>query len=225
MASKKRGLNEGSALFFLFKPFKWFFTYLILFCSFVAIATCSLVYFCTKSDLLSIAKHYSITKISQAAIEHQIGHFFYKILHWVVFDLPGIKNLLFSNAPSSDLNGQVQSALIRNYDQILKFDLTLQIVSMRMGILLTYSCTILLILVALATFDGLMSRKIRTACLGRESSTMYHQAKFLRSGVLIFTCLLFFSWPSYLDPLWLIVFGAVFALFVWLQAKFYKKYV
>ena len=222
----KHGLNDGSAIFFLLKPFKWLLTISILFSSLSAIAITSLMYFCTKKELIVLASKYISPKMSKYGLEQIIGEKIYKFLHWLLFDITKIQRLLSrKNIGPEDLDSKVQSVLVQNYDQIIRLDFSLQIVSMRMGLLIAYSCTILIIITLLAFLDGLMARKIRTACLGRESSTMYHQAKFLRSGAVIFTSILFFSWPNYLDPVWLILFGGAFMVSIWVQAKYYKKYV
>lgn len=228
MANKKtkHGVNDGSAIFFLIKPFRWLTTVTIIFVSFCAIASTSLMYFCTKKELMIIAGKYGAPNMSKFGIEHLIGEKIYRFLNWVVFDLTKIQRILTrKHVGPEDLDSKVQSALIQNFEQLQRLDFILQIISIRMGLLIAYCCTILIVITLLSMYDGLMSRKIRTACLGRESSTMYHQAKFLRSGSVIFTCILFFSWPRYLDPFWLMFFGAVFSAFVWLQAKYYKKYV
>ena len=222
----KHGVNDGSAIFFLIKPFKWLLTIIILFSSLSAIAITSLMYFCSKKDLIILASKYIGPKMSKYGLEQFLGEKIYKFLSWFVFDLTKVQKILTKkNISPDDLDSKVQSVLVQNYDQFIKLDLSLQIISVRMGLLIAYCCTVLVIITLLALYDGLMARKIRTACLGRESSTMYHQAKFLRSGAVIFTSILFFSWPKFLDPVWLIVFGAIFGIFVWLQAKYYKKYI
>ena len=222
----KHGLNDGSAVFFLIKPFKWLLTIIILFGSLSTIAISALMYFCSKKDLVAIASKYVGPKMSKYGLEQILGEKIYKFLSWAIFDVTKIQKILTKkNISPEDLDSKLQSVLVQNYEQFIKLDLSIHIVSYRMGLLIAYCSTVLVIITLLAAYDGLMARKIRTACLGRESSTMYHQAKFLRSGVVIFTSILFFSWPTYLDPVWLIFFGVVFGIFVWLQAKYYKKYI
>ena len=222
----KHGINDGSAIFFLIKPFKWFITISILFTSFSALAMTSLMYFCSKKELIVLAGKYISPQMSKYGLEQVLGEKIYRFLSWIVFDLTKVQKMLAKkNLPPEDLDSKVQSVLVQNYDQFIKLDLSLQIISVRMGLLIAYCCTVLVIITLLALYDGLMARKIRTACLGRESSTMYHQAKFLRAGSVIFTCILFFSWPAYLDPLWLIIFSSIFGALIWIQAKYYKNYV
>jgi hypothetical protein len=70
-----------------------------------------------------------------------------------------------------------------------------------------------------------MERRVRTVSLGRESATIYHQSKFYRTGAIVLAVMVFLSWPTYLEPVWLVVFSVVFAVLVRTQARYYKKYV
>ena len=224
VSNKKHGLSDGSAIYFLIKPFRSIITISILFFSFVSIAMTSLLYSCNKTTLYLLLKSYKGLQLSKVGLEQYFSYYIYKVLSWLAFDVTQVRKAL-SNSASKGLDNSYISMVAKNVDSLQSFDYALQIVSYRIGILVAYSMTILLFVVAVAFFDGWMERKIRTACLGRESSTMYHQAKFLRSGSVVLTCMVFLSWPTYLDPLWLVIFAAVFGTFVWIQAKYYKKYV
>ena len=224
VSNKKHGLSDGSAIYFLIKPFRSIITISILFFSFVSIAMLSLLFFCNKTTLYFLLKSYKGLQLSKIGLEQYFSYYIYKILSWFAFDLTQIRSTL-SSQNTKGFNNTYYSYVAKNVDALQSFDYALQIVSYRIGILIAYSITMLFFVVAVAFFDGWMERKIRTACLGRESSTMYHQAKFLRSGSVVLTCMVFLSWPTYLDPLWLVIFAAVFGTFVWIQAKYYKKYV
>ena len=74
--------------------------------------------------------------------------------------------------------------------------------------------------------DGLVDRYIRSACAGRESSSLYHRAKYAQLGLSALGAMVFLCWPYYLDVRWLLFplsFGL--ALLARIQWKYYKKYL
>lgn len=78
----------------------------------------------------------------------------------------------------------------------------------------------------LAFMDGAVARWIRRACGGRESSTIYHRAKYLH--VLLGTLLLVvWFWSPVRLELWQLglSFVVLGTLLLRIQLKFYKKYI
>ena len=107
---------------------------------------------------------------------------------------------------------------------IQKFDDTLKVISMRIGNITIYLFfTIYLSVIAL--IDGLNARKIRQANAGRESASLYHRAKYLRTGILWSSIFIYLTLPVAVSPQWLLipVFGIAVSIFV--QAKYLKKYL
>ena len=227
MATSKtqRGLNDGSAIYFLIKPFKILWTTGILCLSFVAIGATSLMYFCTKDSLSALLRAHEEIRITNNGLEQGLGYWIFKFFSWIAFDLTQIRLALNSNPVLGTAMYGFKRFLMQQYEGLMMFNMALQIISYRVGILLAYTFTLLLVVLIVATFDGWMERRVRTLCLGRESSTMYHQAKFFRTGAIVSSVMVFLSWPAYLEPVWLVVFSVVFAVFVRTQAKYYKKYI
>ncbi|WP_429500794.1 DUF4400 domain-containing protein (plasmid) [Robbsia andropogonis] len=84
-----------------------------------------------------------------------------------------------------------------------------------------------LLIVAVATCDGLVARYIRRACGGNESATRFHHAKRLLSvGVAPLVMLIWLVVPYPLQLHWLF-FPTVLitAISIWTMTKYYKKYV
>ena len=227
MATSKtqRGLNDGSAIYFLIKPFKTFWTMCILCLSFIGIGTASLMNFCNKESLSTLVRIHEQIRLTSTGLEQSLGYWVFKFLSWLAFDVTQIRHVLQGNPQSGTAMFGIKKLLVQKYESLDLFNNALQVVSFRVGILLAYGSTLLLVVIVVATFDGWMERRVRTACLGRESSTMYHQAKFFRTGAIVLAIMIFLSWPTYLEPFWLVVFSVIFAVFVRTQAKYYKKYI
>ena len=110
------------------------------------------------------------------------------------------------------------------YGYIQQFNGTLKIISMRLGnaaIYIFYA----LFLGIIALIDGLNARKIRQANAARESASLYHRAKYLRTGILWSSIFLYLVLPIAINPQWLLVPVVCIALSVFMQAKYLKKYL
>jgi hypothetical protein len=78
----------------------------------------------------------------------------------------------------------------------------------------------------LAILDGLVERARRKYGGGRESSTIYHRAKYFQVTILTVACAAFLWWPGDLDSSLIITLTTLGCAFlVRLQAEYYKKYV
>lgn len=100
-----------------------------------------------------------------------------------------------------------------------------QILAIRAAILVAY-LPWMAFLYLLAVIDGLVERARRTYGAGRESSTLYHRAKYFQVTLATLAVTAYLWWPTTLDPrssLVLIPLGC--ALLARLQAKYYKKYL
>ncbi|MBR0129190.1 MAG: DUF4400 domain-containing protein, partial [Neisseriaceae bacterium] len=92
----------------------------------------------------------------------------------------------------------------RFYDAAQHLHSTLKIISLRIGnaaIYIFYS----LLLGIIALIDGLNARKIRQANAGRESASLYHRAKYLRTGILFSSIFLYLTLPFAINPQWLML--------------------
>ncbi len=100
-----------------------------------------------------------------------------------------------------------------------------QVISIRAAVLVAYLPWIGF-LYLLAILDGVVERARRKYGGGRESSTIYHRAKYFQVTIFTVVGAAFLWWPSDLDSSFIITLTTVgCALLARLQAKYYKKYV
>jgi integrating conjugative element membrane protein (TIGR03747 family) len=150
-------------------------------------------------------------------------------VYWLFFKLTLIHEAMerFSqDAPTNMIDMVYRNALIvPNKTEIRVAMLSTQLFSVRLALVL--GCLPLLVVAyAAGMIDGLVERYIRSVSAGRESSSLYHRAKFfqLSGGVTLlmgFICL-----PLPVDPRLILIPGAlVIGLLARLQWKYYKKYL
>lgn len=168
------------------------------------------------NDELVMAQKIGITKNltqqvkqNKTPINITITRYTYKGLYWTFFQA-----LRLEKMPESH----------RFYDAVQHLHSTLKIISLRIGnaaIYIFYS----LLLGIIALIDGLNARKIRQANAGRESSSLYHRAKYLRTGILFSSIFLYLTLPFAINPQWLMLPVIGIALSIFMQAKYLKKYL
>lgn len=79
---------------------------------------------------------------------------------------------------------------------------------------------------AVGSADGLVQRYIRRAGAGRESSSLYHRAKYFQMGGAAFLGLIYVCLPIAIDPRWIMLpAAAVLALLSRIQWTYFKKYL
>ncbi|MBR5675411.1 MAG: DUF4400 domain-containing protein [Neisseriaceae bacterium] len=133
----------------------------------------------------------------------------YNGLYWLFFKVARLEEVSANN---------------QFYGYVQQFNGTLKIISMRLGNAAIYIFyAIFLSLIAL--IDGLNARKIRQANAGRESASLYHRAKFLRTSVLWSSIFIYMVAPVAINPQWLLIPVILIALSVFMQAKYLKKYL
>lgn len=100
-----------------------------------------------------------------------------------------------------------------------------QIFGVRLAILMGAAPLILLVW-TLGLVDGLTQRYIRRACAGRESSSMYHRAKFFQFAGLATGAMVYLMWPASIRPEWIVLPLALFTgLLSRVQWTYLKKYL
>ena len=215
-------MKESTILRTLTLPFRsmriLIFVILILFGSSIALQT----YFYTP-DLLaqelavaqkigttqSIYNHKKQQQITKPPMNIAITRHTYNGLYWLFFKATHLEEVSANN---------------QFYGYIQQFNGTLKIISMRLGnaaIYIFYA----LFLGIIALIDGLNARKIRQANAARESASLYHRAKYLRTGILWSSIFLYLVLPIAINPQWLLVPVVCIALSVFMQAKYLKKYL
>lgn len=100
-----------------------------------------------------------------------------------------------------------------------------QMLAVRAAILVS-ALPLLLLAYGVAIVDGSVGRYIRRAAGGRESSTIYHRAKYVHVMVATVAIMGYLWWPYALSPqLPLLAAITAFALLLRTQIQYYKKYV
>ena len=100
-----------------------------------------------------------------------------------------------------------------------------QIFGVRLAILIG-AAPLFLLVWALGLVDGLTQRHIRRACAGRESSSMYHRAKFFQFAGLALGTMVYLMWPTSIRPEWIVLqLAVVMGLLSRVQWTYLKKYL
>ncbi len=100
-----------------------------------------------------------------------------------------------------------------------------QIFGVRLAILIG-ALPLFLLVWALGLVDGLTQRSIRRACAGRESSSMYHRAKFFQFAGLATGAMLYLMWPVSIRPEWIVLpLALLIGLLSRVQWTYLKKYL
>jgi integrating conjugative element membrane protein (TIGR03747 family) len=79
-----------------------------------------------------------------------------------------------------------------------------QLFGVRLAILIG-AAPLFLLVWSLGMVDGLTQRTIRRACAGRESSSMYHRAKFFQYAGLATGAMVYLMWPVSIRPEWIVL--------------------
>lgn len=100
-----------------------------------------------------------------------------------------------------------------------------QIIGVRLAILFG-AAPLILLAWGLGFADGLTQRHIRRACAGRESSSMYHRAKFFQFAGLSLGAMVYLLWPVSIRPEWIVLpLALLTGLSSRVQWTYMKKYM
>lgn len=100
-----------------------------------------------------------------------------------------------------------------------------QIIAIRAAILVSFLSWAGFLYV-LALVDGIVQRWQRKYGGGRESSTLYHRAKYLQVTMLTIAISAYLWWPTHIDPSIIIALAFLASsILARVQVEFYKKYV
>ena len=220
--SRNEFMKESTILRTLTLPFRsvriLIFVILILFGSSIALQT----YFHTP-DLLaqelavaqkigttqSIYNHKNQQQIIKPPMNITITLHTYNSLYWLFFKAARLEEVSANN---------------QFYGYIQQFNGNLKIISMRLGNVAIYIFYALFLSI-IALIDGLNARKIRQANAARESASLYHRAKYLRTSILFSTIFIYLTLPIAINPQWLLIPVIAIAISVFMQAKYLKKYL
>jgi len=110
-------------------------------------------------------------------------------------------------------------------DELYLAMLRAQIYGVRLAILMG-AAPLFLLIWALGLVDGLSQRHIRRTCAGRESSSMYHRAKFFQFAGLALGAMVYLMWPVSIRPEWIVIpLALLTGLLSRVQWTYLKKYL
>ena len=149
-------------------------------------------------------------------------------LYAVLFELTGIHEMgmRFAQGPALSIPDTITRSAYFVYREGIEVVMVgTQLFGVRVA-LLGSGVPLLALIYVVALVDGLVQRAVRRASGGRESSSLYHRAKYLQilgaAGVLALVLLL----PISADPRWVGVPAIVLiALAARVQGSFYKKHL
>lgn len=150
--------------------------------------------------------------------------------HWIVFEATEAQRRLL-RPPEAKRDDKLGKAVKRGFwaafqPQLRTMAWATVLFGAKVGIMLL-AIPIFIVLMAVATVDGLVQRYVRKACGGHESAALYHRAKLYGMKLLPpFAAVIFLCVPVSFDPAWVFVPTAVLsALLLRVQATYYKKYL
>lgn len=136
-----------------------------------------------------------------------------KGVYWVFFQLVPFERWMTSAAllpPNPDVTYYGGDIIARDHlvyhlqDEIYLAMYRAQIFGVRLAILIG-TAPLFLLAWSLGLVDGLTQRYIRRACAGRESSSMYHRAKFFQFAGLGAGAMIYLMWPTSIRPEWIVL--------------------
>lgn len=150
-------------------------------------------------------------------------------LYWLVWELTRIHEAMIAFAdptPRGMLDTYLRNVLIVPFaaEIYVLMDAT-KIFGERLALFIT-AWPVFGLAYVVGTVDGLVQRYIRRSGAGRESSGLYHRAKFLQLGGAAFLTLGYACIPMTIDPRWVILpSAAILAVLARIQWTYYKKYL
>lgn len=238
MASNPQWLFDSLTLKFITQPFK---IALTIFCVVLILFGTSIItqtYFSKNDRLLSeeIAMLNSLqypplikyqmegTAYVQETINYKATKLTYSFLDMLFFDLTTIRKAWTAQSKEDYGYGLKTKFLIPHNQYLVQLDETLKLISIRVGHIV-YVLAFTLVITIVMGIDGLVARQIRKSNAGRESSGLYHRAKYWRSGVVWLSILIYLASPFIISPILLFIPALLFAFLIRLQAVYLKKYL
>ena len=149
-------------------------------------------------------------------------------LYTLIFRVTGIHEVGTRFADGAALSVPdtiVRNAYVANFEGIHVAMLGTQLFGVRLATLIAV-LPLMALVYAVAMADGLVRRAIRRVSGGRESSSIYHRAKYLQFVILVSCMAILLLWPSLIDFLaissMVLAIAAVLARVQWC---YYKKHL
>jgi integrating conjugative element membrane protein (TIGR03747 family) len=153
--------------------------------------------------------------------------------YWMFFKVTQIDKMMrnaatLGNANSLDRGGDI---LVRNnlvshiQDEIFLSMYVVQDFAVRI-VLLMGAWPLYLLMFSLGLVDGLAERSIRRACAGRESSSLYHRAKYLQFASFVMAGMVYVLLPYSIRPEWFFIpLAGLLLVLSRVQWTYLKKYL
>lgn len=239
MASNNASIHEVHLASAFYWPFKLLFTVVLVFLG-LGIATMvidiiAMKYFWADSDglahmrqVLELSAH-ATTWFGNETLATRLANQVSELTYWVFFKATNLHQAVERFAdptPVNTVDTFYRNQIIAPFQQeIFVAMLGIQTYGVRLSILLS-SLPLFIIGYGVGFFDGLVARFIRRASAGRESSSLYHRAKFAQLSALAFIAMLYLCVPINFDPRFIVLPTALLiGLLARLQWKYYKKYL
>ncbi len=150
-------------------------------------------------------------------------------LYWLIWEITSIHDAMtaFSDpTPRGLLDTFLRNVLIVPFQAeiYVLMDAT-KIFGVRLAIFMS-ALPVFALAYVVGTTDGLVQRFIRRSCAGRESSGLYHRAKYFQLSGAAFLGLTYVCLPVAVDPRWVVLTSAgLLGVLARVQWSFYKKYL
>ena len=149
-------------------------------------------------------------------------------LYALIFRVTGIHEMgtrFAEGAALSIPDTIVRSGYLANFEAIQVAMLGTQIIGVRLATLVVV-VPLIALAYAVAVTDGFVQRAIRRVSGGRESSSIYHRAKYLQMVLVVTSGGIFMLWPSSIDFVAMMsVTLAIAVVLVRAQWSYYKKHL
>ncbi len=149
-------------------------------------------------------------------------------LYSLIFRATGIHDMnarFAENTALSIPDTIVRNGYLANFEGIRVAMLGTQLIGVRLATMVA-ALPLMALTYGVAMTDGITQRAIRRVSGGRESSSIYHRAKYLQLALLVTSATIFLLWPSTVDLLVICSIAAgIAAVLVRVQWCYYKKHL
>lgn len=150
------------------------------------------------------------------------------LLYSLIFRVTGIHEMgarFSDDAALAIPDTIVRNGYLANFEAVQVAMVGTQLIGVRLATLVVV-LPLIVFGYAVAMADGLVQRAIRRVSGGRESSSIYHRAKYLQFVLVIASMAIFLLWPSSIDfPAISSMALAIAAVLVRVQWSYYKKHL
>ena len=216
---------EAAELRLVMSPFRKALVYVLTAIFLASVSVFTLFIFVDGSNIAHLLLQYQNSDTSKVHLTQTMVEQLYRFLHWTFFDLTQIKQSLSEPLIRKSPGYSIHLFIIKQYENWVKLDGVLKIISFRLATIASFLMMIASILYFLAVIDGGVRRSIRRDLIGRESAGLYHRMKYFNYVLLILGFEMYLTMPFFIPEHTIILFIAMSAFLYSIQIKYYKKYL